>query len=45
MGVYKNTKIRKKMYWKTCWFNGYARHVAAHTTASDCLLGKSLVKL
>ena len=38
------TKILKypKMYWKTC---GYAERVAAHTTASDCLLGQSLVKL
>ena len=38
------TKILKypKMYWGTCWFNGYAGHVATHTTASDCLLGQLL---
>ena len=48
------TKILKdtKMYWRTC---GYAERVgrspinaelvAAHTTASDCLLGQSLVKI
>ena len=38
------TKILKypKMYWRTC---GYAERVAAHTTASDCLLGQSLAKL
>ena len=35
------TKILKypKMYWRTCGC------VAAHTTASDCLLGQSLAKL
>ena len=42
MGVYKILKY-PKMYRRTCWFNGYAEHVAAHTTASDCLLGQSLV--
>ena len=44
MGVYKILKC-PKMYWRTCWFNGYAGHVAAHTTASDGLLGQSLAKL
>ena len=41
MGVYKILKY-PKMCWRTC---GYAERVAAHTTASDCLLGQSLVKL
>ena len=44
MGVYKNTEIPKNVLEKLLvqWI---ARHVAVHTTASDCLLGKSLAKL
>ena len=41
MGVYKILKY-PKMYWITC---GYAERVAAHTTASDCLLVQSLVAI
>ena len=41
MGVYKIQKY-PKMYWRKC---RYARCIAAHTTASNCLLGQSLAKL
>ena len=48
------TKILKdtKMYWRTCRYAERvgrspinAELVAAHTTANDCLLGQSLVKI